>query len=237
MFAHGCSTIRAMNATPKIDAERVGPEYDRAQMLVARMHTFEAIDAIAAAMRPGMTEEDGVARAKAILKERGLLRGWHGTYVRFGENSLLDYYGTSKPGVTLGENDIFFIDIGPVWEKWEGDGGDTFVLGNDADMLRAKRDVRVLFDRVQDRWRREGVTGTALYDYAAEECRKLGWVFNLKVAGHRLSDFPHKVHHSGNLASVDFTPTSDLWVLEIQLRHPTRPFGAFYEDLLLDRDM
>jgi len=29
-------------------------------------------------------------------------------------------------------------------------------------------------------------------------------------------------------------PASGLWVLEIQLRHPTRPFGAFFEDLLLE---
>ena len=49
-----------MNATSRIDAERVGPHYDREQMLVARKHTFEAVDAIAAAMRPGMTEEEGV---------------------------------------------------------------------------------------------------------------------------------------------------------------------------------
>ena len=223
----------AMNATTKIDAERVGSHYDREQMLVARRHTFDAVAAIAAAMRPGMTEEEGVALAKSILKDRGLLRGWHGTYVRFGENTLLDYYGTSKPGVVLQANDIFFIDIGPVWEKWEGDGGDTFVLGTDADMHRAKGDVRALFDRVQDKWRREGTSGAALYAYAEAECRALGWEFNLKVAGHRLGDFPHKAHHSGNLAAADYTPSSDLWVLEIQLRHPTRNFGAFYEDLLL----
>ncbi|HEV7610225.1 MAG TPA: hypothetical protein VGO61_23030 [Steroidobacteraceae bacterium] len=26
----------------------------------------------------------------------------------------------------------------------------------------------------------------------------------------------------------------DLWVLEIQIHHPERPFGAFFEDLLLE---
>jgi Xaa-Pro aminopeptidase len=233
MFAANFPTMRGMNAVTQNDAERVGPNYDRAQMLVARQHTFDAIDAIAAAMQPGMTEEDGTALAKNLLKERGLLRGWHGTYVRMGENTLLDYYDTSKPGVVLQADDIFFIDIGPVWEKWEGDGGDTFVLGADAEKLRAKRDVRVLFDRVQDKWRREGTSGAALYDFADAEAKSLGWQLNLKVAGHRLGDFPHKTQHSGNLRATDFTPSSGLWVLEMQIRHPTRPFGAFYEDLLL----
>jgi hypothetical protein len=62
----------------------------------------------------------------------------------------------------------------------------------------------------------------------------MGWVFNLKVDGHRIGDFPHKAIHSGSLSSTTFKPTTDLWVLELQIRHPTRPFGAFYEDLLLN---
>lgn len=223
-----------MSTSLKVLAEKVGPNYDRDQMYVARRHTFEAIDEIARRVQPGMVEEDAVAMAKSVLKGAGLLRGWHGTYVRFGKNTELDYYGISEPGVKLAENDIFFIDIGPVWEKWEGDGGDTFVVGNDPEMLRAKRDVRVLFDLVQDKWRAEGLTGAALYHYAEDQAHDLGWQFNPRVAGHRLADFPHKTLHSGNLAATDFTPASDLWVLEIQIKHPERPFGAFYEDLLLD---
>ena len=49
---------------------------------------------------------------------------------------------------------------------------------------------------------------------------------------HRVSDFPHKVHYKGNLGDQDFTPAPNLWILEIQLRHPTENWGAFYEDLL-----
>ena len=37
-----------------------------------------------------------------------------------------------------------------------------------------------------------------------------------------------------SLSAVNFAPTTDLWVLEIQIRHPERQIGAFYEDLLLD---
>ena len=223
-----------MNSPEQTVAEKVGAHYDRYQMYVARRLTFDAINEIARQVRPGMSEEEGVAVARTTLKHCGLLRGWHAVYVRFGRNTLLDYYDTSEPGVVLEQNDIFFIDIGPVWEKWEGDGGDTFVVGNDAEMHRAKRDIRVLFERVQDKWRADSLTGAALYDYAQTQARALGWLLNLKVAGHRLGDFPHKAHHSGSLAATGFVPTSDLWVLEMQIKHPERPFGAFYEDLLLE---
>ncbi|MEJ0084738.1 MAG: M24 family metallopeptidase [Pseudomonadota bacterium] len=223
-----------MVSNEQAGAERVGLAYDREQMYVARRLTFDAIDEIARQIRPGMREEEGVAAAKATLKQRGLLRGWHAVHVRFGRNTLLDYYDASEPGVVLAQNDIFYLDIGPVWEKWEGDGGDTFVVGNDAEMHRARRDVHLLFDRVQAQWRTESSSGAALYEFAAAQARELGWLLNLKVAGHRIGDFPHKAHHSGSLAATGFTPTSDLWVLEMQIRHPERPFGAFYEDLLLE---
>jgi hypothetical protein len=49
-----------------------------------------------------------------------------------------------------------------------------------------------------------------------------------------ISEFPHKAHYDGALIEQNFVPSPDLWILEIQLRHPTRPFGAFYEDLLTD---
>lgn len=213
--------------------ELVGPNYDAAMMLEARKHTFGAIEKIAAAMKPGMLESEGVAIAKSILKDAGLLRGWHGVYVRFGENTLCTYNDKNAPDVTLKDNDIFYVDIGPVFEKWEGDGGDTFVVGNDPDMQAAARDVRKVFDIVSAKWKRDRLSGRALYAFAEQAAQSLGWRLYTEVAGHRLGDFPHKAFHSGSLAAADFAPAPDLWVLEIQIRHPERPFGAFFEDLLL----
>lgn len=220
-----------MNA---VTHEAVGPHYDREKMLEARNHTFDAIERIAAAMRPGMRESEGVTVAKSILKEMGLLRGWHGVYVRFGENTTCTYNDKDAPDITLKDNDIFYIDIGPVFEKWEGDGGDTFVLGDDADMHAAARDARKIFDLVREKWLQARLSGRALYDYAEEATRSMGWQLYTDVAGHRLADFPHKAFHSGSLAAAEFAPSPDLWVLEIQIRHPTRPIGAFFEDLLLE---
>jgi hypothetical protein len=47
-----------------------------------------------------------------------------------------------------------------------------------------------------------------------------------------VSDFPHAIFKAGNLGNFEPHPQAGLWILEIQLAHPTRPFGSFYEDLL-----
>ncbi|WP_260433383.1 hypothetical protein [Burkholderia cepacia] len=41
------------------------------------------------------------------------------------------------------------------------------------------------------------------------------------------------IYTAGNLGDFDATPAAGLWILEIQITHPTRPFGAFHEDLLV----
>jgi Xaa-Pro aminopeptidase len=222
-----------MAADSKDQVERVGTNYDREHMLIVRKMTLDAMSRIAEAVRPGMVEEDAVAEGRKILKEMGLMRGWHGVRVRFGPNTLKVFRAPSEPGTILQENDIFFIDIGPVWQKWEGDAGNTYVVGTDAEMHRCKHDVRVLFDRVQAKWRADSLTGRDLYDFANAEARSMGWELNLDTSGHRLADFPHEALYSGALSAVNFAPTADLWVLEIQIRHPERQIGAFYEDLLL----
>lgn len=215
-------------------AEAVGARYDRQMMVEARNRTRDAVRAIASRIGPGMAEEEGMEIARRVLKDAGMLRGWHAIHVRFGRNTLKRFGEPSEPGVVLAKDDIFFIDIGPVWKDWEGDGGDTFVVGGDPDMRRIARDVRAVFDGVQYRWRVEGLTGTDLYKCAIAEAQARGWELNLDMPGHRLSDFPHALHHKGDLAAAPFTPSPGLWMLEIQIRHPGLPYSAFYEDLLLE---
>ena len=218
----------------RAEAEVTGPRYDRAMMIEVRHRTFEAIRAIAAGIRPGMTEEQGTESARRVLKQAGLLRGWHGIKLRFGVNTVLTFREPSAPGTVLGEDDIYFVDIGPVWKHWEGDGGETFTTGADPEMNRIAADSKAVFDAVAARWRAERLTGAALYEGAIAEARARGWILNLQLSGHRISDFPHAAQYDGALIDQRFAPSPGLWILEIQLRHPTRPFGAFYEDLLSD---
>jgi Xaa-Pro aminopeptidase len=222
-----------MSTLALTDLERVGTAFAADTMLSVRDKTRAAIHAIAAQRRPGMVEEDAVEMAKGILKGAGMRRGWHDVYVRFGSNTTKTFGAPSDPGIVLGDDDIFLIDIGPVWEKWEGDGGDTFVTGEDAEMTRCARDAKALFHEVRSKWRDDRLTGQALYEFAERRATELGWKLNLDLSGHRISDFPHAAVYEGPLAEVPFHPAPLLWVLEIHIRHPEKAYGAFFEDMLL----
>ncbi len=214
--------------------EATGEKFVIQPFLDMRKRTRVAVNDIAARVVPGMVEEDAREMAKDLLAGREMRKGWHHIIVRFGKNTTKDFLEPSEKGVVLGKDDIFFVDIGPVHGDMEGDAGDTFVFGGDADHHRAKADVKVIWDDVRAAWFKDGMTGRALYDYAEKLCVDKGWRLNRDLSGHRLSEFPHSVHYDGPMATVDFKPAPLLWVLEIAIIHPERKFGAFYEDLLLD---
>ncbi len=214
--------------------EATGEKFAVQPFLEMRQRTRHSVNDIASRVKVGMVEEDARAMARDVLSDQGMKKGWHHIIVRFGSNTTKDFMEPSDKGVVLGADDIFFVDIGPVYGDHEGDGGDTFVFGSDPDHHRAKSDVKVIWDDVRDRWFREGLTGRDLYDYAEKTAAGKGWRLNRDLSGHRLSEFPHSVHYDGAMAAVDFRPSPLLWVLEIAIIHPERKFGAFYEDLLLE---
>ncbi len=203
-----------------------------AAMVEARRLTIDAVQRIAAALHPGMTEPQACDLALDLLQDLGMERIWHKAVVRFGEGTLNAFNAPAEPQRRLKSRDIFFIDIGVVWNGHEGDVGDTFVVGDDPDMLACAQAARTLWHEVSGRWREDGLSGEALYRYAAERAQSAGWRLNWEMKGHRVSDFPHAIYKAGKLADFDTCPASGLWILEIQIAHPTRPFGAFYEDLL-----
>lgn len=216
--------------------EAVGSKYDPEKMMIAREQTRSAIHQIAEAIKPGMVEEDAVEMAKDILADLGLLRGWHDVFVRFGVNTTKTYGAASEPGIVLGTDDIFFVDIGPVWKDWEGDGGETFLTGNDPEKARCAKDTREIFEEVRQCWLTTGATGKELYEFAVAASERRGWVFDMDLSGHRLADFPHAVVYEGSMAGVDFRPGNLLWVLEIHIRSADNRFGAFFEDILMEHD-
>jgi Xaa-Pro aminopeptidase len=216
------------------DLEGTGAKFSLDQLMDVRARTRKAVGLIAEQVEVGMVEEDAKAMARDLLSSMSMRRGWHHIIVRFGPNTTKDFMERSEPGVVLGADDIFFVDIGPIYEDTEGDAGDTFVVGSDPDHLRAKAEVKVIWDQVRAEWFTTGSTGKELYDFATQTAADLGWKLNLDLSGHRLSDYPHSAHYDGPLAEVEFRPNPNLWVLEIAIIHPDRPFGAFYEDLLLE---
>jgi Xaa-Pro aminopeptidase len=214
--------------------EKTGANFSHEALMAARKNTKDAIALIAGAIKPGMLEEDARQLAKETLERLGSQKGWHKILVRFGANTVRNFEDPSERGVRLGADDIFFIDIGPVWGDTEGDGGETFVVGGgDPDMKRCTVDTKRIFHVVRKQWLESGMTGKELYDFAFQTAADMGWTLNMELTGHRLSEFPHSAYYDGTLAAVSIRPSPNLWVLEVQVKHPTKPFGGFFEDLLL----
>jgi len=214
--------------------EAVGQRFDHDLMQHARERTWAALHGIRERMRPGISEDEAKLEATEVFRELGFERLWHPVLIRIGPNTTKTYRQRSDPSVRLGENDSYFIDLGLVFDGHEGDVGDTFVVGHAPEQQACADAARALFSEVADAWRSQGLSGQALYAFAGERAAAMGWRLNHAVKGHRVSDFPHAIHKAGDLGDLEASPASGLWILEIQIAHPSEPFGAFYEDLLTD---
>jgi len=217
--------------------EQVGPAFCIDLMRVAQQQSWAALAQIAAAIQPGMTEATARLLAKDILQQSGVERLWHPVIIRFGSNTCKIYSEPSEKDTVLQENDIFFIDLGPVYAGHEGDVGATFVVGNKVEQQHCAAAAGTLFRRVREHWLQQQSSGSALYLYAEQQAAALGYELNLAIKGHRLCDYPHKLYAGGNLGDFGGVPRAGVWVLEIQIKHPTLPIGAFYEDVLLHEDV
>lgn len=218
----------------QVSREGVGRRFDTTAMAMARDKSWAALQGIRERMQPGISEGEAKAAAAEIFAQLGVERLWHPVLIRIGPNTVKTYRQKSDPDVRLGENDSYFIDLGLVFDGHEGDVGDTFVVGEAPERQACADAARSLFEEIASAWRRQGWNGAALYAFAAERAEAMGWRLNHAIKGHRVSDFPHAIHKGGDLGAFEATPSSGLWILEIQIAHPTKPFGAFYEDLLVD---
>ena len=212
--------------------EAVGARFDPALMQQARTRSWAVLRDIRARMQPGISEVQAKEAATEVFREHGVQRLWHPTIIRIGANTTKTYRQRSNPDVRLGEHDVYFIDLGLVFDGHEGDVGDTFVIGMAPERQACADAARALYGEVAHAWRTQGLSGRALYAFAGKRAQAMGWRLNHAIKGHRLGDFPHAVHKAGDLGTLDGAPSPGLWVLEIQIAHPTEPYGAFHEDLL-----
>ncbi|RYZ88461.1 MAG: aminopeptidase P family protein [Proteobacteria bacterium] len=198
----------------------------------ARRQTWSALYHIADYIQVGMSESEAIQIAQTTLREMGVKKFWHKCHVRFGRSTVSGYSDPYLDEV-LRVDDIFLVDIGPVWGGMEGDAGATFIVGHNADMIRCQQAVKTIFESVESHWRENAVSGKKLYAFAEDEAKKHGYILAPSyVRGHRLSEFPHSFHSELDVGDLDISPLPRQWVLEIHICDPEMKFGAFYEDLL-----
>lgn len=216
----------------KMTAENCGSGFNLELYLKSRAKAVQAVQSAAKKILPGMNEAQAVIILNHELESAGVEKFWHPTKFRINSNTTKNFRDLSDP-VTLEQNDLFFIDIGPVFFDHEADYGETFTVGTDPRLSKLQDATKKIFYATQAAWKSNKLSGAQLYQFAEAEALKLNLKLNSNMYGHRLGDFPHAVHYKGKLGTLDFSPASHMWVLEIHLLDESINRGAFFEDILI----
>ena len=209
------------------------------------MALFDAIES-AGLIAPGRSERT-VEQEIYALAERdfGVTKHWHKRIVRSGANALCTA-GDNPPVREIGDDDLVFIDLGPVFGEWEADVGRTYVVGLDPEKRRLCQDLPRIFYGLKRHFdEHPDITGAELYAFAQQSAEAAGWLFGGTIAGHLVGEFPHaRIPGDKDLYRISpANPTrmrdpDDLgqtkyWIIEVHLVDRGRTFGGFYERLLV----
>lgn len=207
--------------------ESVGSKFNLEKYLNAREFAIKATREVASKVEVGMNESDGQQIITSVLENYGVERLWHPSKFRIGSDTVKVFRERPDQSIKLSSNDLFFVDIGPVFEGHEADYGETFALGTSYQLMA--EDCKKVFGEVASLWKTQKFTGTKLYQRAYKIAETYGYTM-ADQTGHRLGDYPHALYFKGHLADIDIAPAPHLWILEIHLLKDGR--GAFFEDIL-----
>ncbi len=158
---------------------------------LALLDRIEALGLIAPGRGERAIEDDICALA---LDEFGVERHWHGRLVRAGLNTL----GTAAdilPERIVAEDDMVFVDLGPVVADWEADVGRSYAIGEDPAKRALCAELPRQFAALQATIAADpDITGAALYDFACRSAERAGWRFGGRIAGHIVGEVGHRDH-------------------------------------------
>lgn len=203
----------------------VGPHFDAAHLAEADRLACEVLRLVGEQLDIGMRSSDVRRLIMQQARSMGAERHWHRPIVRIGSETTLDFRERSAADEALRDNDVCFIDIGPVFLGHEADRGETFVSGDGyVDLAQA---ARALWLDAAALWRAERWSGRQIYRHVETRARELG--YRQLARGHRIGDWPHGRYVRGTLAANHRIPEPNLWVLEVHLIDDARQRGAFHE--------
>jgi Xaa-Pro aminopeptidase len=196
-------------------------------------------------IRAGVLESELSDEIHDIARRRfGVRRHWHKRVVRCGSNTVLTYQ-SDPPDRRTTDDDVVYLDFGPLFEEWEADFGRTYVIGQDPLKHKLVADIEAAFARGKRRYSEDPqLTAGGLYDFVCELAKEAGWEFVAPTAGHLIGHFPHEtapgdskrfsIRHGNptQLREPDANGARRHWILEIHFADRARTFGGFCEELL-----
>src|ERR1700678_2773940 len=159
-----------------------------AQSLLAAQSKAEALfrEVVESGMiQAGKLESELTSEIHALAESRfGVRRHWHKRIARAGANTVLTYHDDAKDR-RIEDDDIVYLDFGPVFEAWEADFGRTYALGADPAKHKLVADIEAAFHRGKMYFQEHvDLTCGELYDYVVGLARAAGWEFGNSSAGH-----------------------------------------------------
>jgi Xaa-Pro dipeptidase len=196
-------------------------------------------------IQAGKLESELSAQIHSLAQTRfGLRRHWHKRVARSGPNTLLTYYD-EPPDRRITDDDVVYLDFGPLFGEWEADFGRTYALGADPVKHRLVSDIEAAFERGKEFYRSTpDLSCGQLYDFVVDLAAPSGWEFGAQTAGHLIGHFPHErspadpkrfsIRHGNetSLRELDGNGAQRHWILEIHFVDRTRQIGGFFEELL-----
>ncbi len=205
---------------------------------------FDAIEA-AGLVAPGKSESQLDREIFELAQaEFGVKQHWHKRVVRVGINTLCTFQ-EMPPERSVAENDVVYLDLGPVFAEWEADIGRSYVVGSDPRKAALVAELPRQFEKLQAHFRSNpDITGADLFSVAIRNAQEAGWAFGGAIAGHIVGEFPHAVvpgvreqqiiwpANTHPMSEPDSQGRHRFWIGEIHLVDHERTFGGFYERLL-----
>ena len=223
------------------EADRLARLREADRRGLALLDRIEAAGLIAPGRSERAVEEDIRILARDAF---GVEHHWHDRLVRAGGNTLA-IAGEARPERTIAEDDMVFVDLGPVFAEWEADVGRSYAVGGDPAKRALCTDLDAQFEILRAHFlAHPEITGAELYAFACAAAERAGWRYGGKIAGHIVGEYNHRDwpgdRNLARIGPMNPTPLSDpdhlgrarYWILEIHLVEPGGAFAGFCERLM-----
>ncbi|KAL3152550.1 hypothetical protein ABBQ32_001577 [Trebouxia sp. C0010 RCD-2024] len=182
-------------------------------------------------LKPGTTETDIDKQIfKLTEEEYGTRKHWHQRLPRIGQNTVHPIY-EKVPDLTLKEDDIAYVDLGPVFGTIEADFARTYVLGNDEEKHKLNAALSEVFKVCKQHYlANPSTTGADFFAFVRKTCTEAGYEYaNPNYCAHLVGKWSHDQefgdapeHFACPACSTPMNaPGPDgqqrMWILEIHL--------------------
>jgi len=155
---------------------------------------YDVAKRVANELRPGQTEKDAAQLLRKALQKEKIDQWFHVPFAWFGKRTRFEGMKSFKDflpsNCTLGEGDVFILDIAPISNGYVGDIGYTTTVGPNENLRLAKNFLLSLRDQIPNLVGRLP-TMSEVYETVERQMRKAGYdpchlSYPFGVLGHRV---------------------------------------------------